>query len=153
MQTSKCLIGKNMYYIKIQVLAIAGDTSTNFLTMFELERTAVDDKSSRVPLAAWEFFSTFAMPEKPANKYGSAFTQSSSENLTVFFRIRGFGQRSYSFVYQAVAASCSSGCVFIRRLHTYGCGVRPFILIRVLSEPSDEWMCRAPHFRTVCLTQ
>ena len=41
-----------MYYIKIQVLAIAGDTSTNFLTMFELERTAVEDEYSGVPLAA-----------------------------------------------------------------------------------------------------
>lgn len=153
MQTSKCLIGKNMYYIKIQVLATAGDISPNFLTMSEPEWAAAEDEYSGVALAAWELFSTFVVPENPAIKYGSAFTQSSSENLTVFFRIRGFKQRSYSFVYQAVAASCSSGCVFIRRLHTYGCGVRPFILIRVLSEPSDEWMCRAPHFRTVCLTQ
>ena len=74
MQTSKCLIGKitciiyktqiavicilrkkymeNLFYYKTHVLAIVGDTSTNFLTMFELERTAVEDKSSRVPLAA-----------------------------------------------------------------------------------------------------
>ena len=73
-----------------------------------------------------------------ASKYGSVFTRSSSENLTVFFRIRGFGQHSFSFVYQAVAVSCSSVCTFIRRLCTYRCGVRSFILIRVLSEPSDE---------------
>ena len=73
-----------------------------------------------------------------ASKYGSVFTRSSSENLTVLFRIRGFGQHSFSFVYQAVAVSCSSVCAFIRRLCTYRCGVRSFILIRVLSEPSDE---------------